>query len=280
MARYSRATRDAIAYGLARYARRDSSSARNAVGEARLDIFKWDDAQKNRVLNALAVYRSTSYSPDALARLKALPTDAEDDTSREWHVRTALAIGDFKETLAALDDLSPPQQADSRWRYLRARVLTKLDRKSDAAPIFADVAREASFHGFLAADWIDEPYAICPRTLATDPAVEKSRREPDRPGARVRVPGDRHAARSATRMGFRACAKLDDARAPPRCRSRLSARLVRPRRVLLLGRCRTRSVSTSSAFRSRSRRASNAKRAAPASIRPGPTRSSAPKARG
>ncbi|HEV7491085.1 MAG TPA: transglycosylase SLT domain-containing protein, partial [Rhodanobacteraceae bacterium] len=130
--------------------------------------------QKNRVLNALAVYRSTSYSPDALARLKALPPEAEDDASREWHVRTALALGDFKETLAALDDLSALQQADSRWRYLRARVLSKLDRKSDAQAIFADVAREASFHGFLAADWIDQPYAICARTLAADPDSEKA----------------------------------------------------------------------------------------------------------
>jgi soluble lytic murein transglycosylase len=165
--------RDAIAYGLARYARRDSASAETLWAKLG-DRFKWDDAQKNRVLNALAVYRSTSYSPDALARLKALPKDAEDDMSREWRVRTALALGDFKETLAALDDLSATQQADSRWKYLRARVLTKLDRKPDAEPIFADVAREASFHGFLAADWIGEPYAICPRTLATDPAVEKA----------------------------------------------------------------------------------------------------------
>ncbi|HEY6984738.1 MAG TPA: transglycosylase SLT domain-containing protein, partial [Rhodanobacteraceae bacterium] len=164
--------RDAIAYGLARYARRDSASTETLWAKLG-DHFKWDDAQKNRVLNALAVYRSTSYSPDALARLKALPAAAEDDLSREWHVRIALASGDFKETLAALDDLSAPQQADSRWRYLRARVLAKLDRRSEADPIFIDVAREASFHGFLAADWLDVPYAICPRTLATDPAAEK-----------------------------------------------------------------------------------------------------------
>ena len=136
--------------------------------------FQWDAAQKNRVLNALAVYRSTSYSPDALARLKALPPEAADDSSREWHVRVALADADWKETLAALDDLSAQQKADSRWRYLRGRVLTKLDRKEEAAPIFADVAREATFHGFLAADWIEQPYAICPRTLATDAAAEKA----------------------------------------------------------------------------------------------------------
>jgi soluble lytic murein transglycosylase len=165
--------RDAIAYGLARYARRDSASAETLWAKLG-DRFKWDQAQKDRALNALAVYRSTSYSPDALARLKALPDSAKDDASREWHVRIALAAADWNETLAALDDLSATQKADSRWRYLRARVLSKLDRKDDAAPIFADVAREASFHGFLAADWIGAPYAICPRTLAADPAAEKS----------------------------------------------------------------------------------------------------------
>ena len=165
--------RDAITYGLARYARRDSESAETLWAKLGAQ-YQWDDAQKNRVLNALAVFRSTSYSPDAMARLKALPDAAKDDASREWHVRIALAGGDWNETLAALDDLSATQKADSRWRYLRARVLTKLDRKADAEPVFADVAREASFHGFLAADWIGQPYAICPRTLATDPAAEKT----------------------------------------------------------------------------------------------------------
>ena len=165
--------RDAVAYGIARYARRDSAAAETMWAKLG-SRFQWDAAQKNRVLNALAVYRSTSYSPDALARLKALPPEAADDASREWHVRIALAGADWKETLAALDDLSAQQKTDSRWRYLRGRVLTKLDRKQEAAPIFADVAREASFPGFLAADWIEQPYAICPRTLATDPAAEKA----------------------------------------------------------------------------------------------------------
>ena len=165
--------RDAIAYGLARYARKDSAASETLWAKLG-DKYKWDVAQKNRVLNALAVYRSTSYSPDALARLKALPDDAKDDASREWHVRVALASGDWNETLAALNDLSAAQAADSRWRYLKARVLARLGRKAEADALFADVAREASFHGFLAADWIGEPYAICPRTLATDPAAEKA----------------------------------------------------------------------------------------------------------
>ena len=163
--------RDALSYGLAHYARRASAAAETAWSDLE-SRFKWDAAQKNRVLNALALYRSTSYSEDALARLKALPAAAEDDATREWQVRVALAGGDFKETLAALDGLSEAQAADPRWRYLRARMLAKLGRKGEAASLFVDLAQQANFYGFLAADWSERPYAICATKLAGDPAVE------------------------------------------------------------------------------------------------------------
>jgi len=95
-------------------------------------------------------------------------------------VRIALTSGDLAETLVALDRLSDTQKADARWRYLRARVLTKLDRKAEAAPILAEVAREANFYGFLAADWTGQPYTICPTALAGDPKIEAAlARQPD-----------------------------------------------------------------------------------------------------
>ena len=164
-------TRDAISLGMFRYARKNSGAAETLWADLG-DRFKWDAAQKNRVLNAIAVYRATSYESDALARLKALPREAEDDSSREWRVRVALALKDWSETLAALDGMSDAQKADARWRYLRARMLSKLDRKAEADAVFADVASEANFHGFLAADWINAPYEICTTSLAEDKAAE------------------------------------------------------------------------------------------------------------
>ena len=172
-------TRDAVSWGLARYARRDSAAAETLWADLQ-PRFQWDNVQKNRALHAIALYRATSYSPDALARLKALPDAADDDATREWHVRVALASGDFAETLAALDRLSDVQKADARWRYLRARMLGKLGRDAEARPILEDVAREANFHGFLAADWIEQPYAICSDTLAGDARTEtKLAQQPD-----------------------------------------------------------------------------------------------------
>ena len=164
--------RDAVSLGMFRYARKNSSAAEKLWADLG-DRFKWDATQKNRVLNAIAVYRATSYEADALARLKALPKAAEDDTSREWRVRVALASEDWSETLAALDAMSDEQKADARWSYLRARMLSKLNRKAEADAVFAEVATEANFHGFLAADWINAPYQICPSAVVEDKLAEK-----------------------------------------------------------------------------------------------------------
>lgn len=171
--------RDAISYGLARHARRNSAAA-ETLWAGLQSKFRWEAAQKNRILNAIAIYRSTNYSDDALARLKALPAEAADDVSREWTVRTALAGGDLETTLAALQSMPASQKADPRWRYLQARVLTKLKRDGEARPIYVELSKEANFHGFLAADWIDAPYSICPITLAEDkPAEKRIAEQPD-----------------------------------------------------------------------------------------------------
>src|SRR5262249_26457718 len=73
-----------------------------------------------------------------------------------------------------LDALSPIQKEDAEWRYLRARALTKLGKSAEAEPVFASLAREAGYFSFLAADWLAQPYAICPLQLASDPTVERS----------------------------------------------------------------------------------------------------------
>ena len=162
--------RQAAAIAFARLARRDSDSAESLW--ARLSAHLHFDAdQRGNILRAIAIDRASSYAPDALQRLTALPAAADDDASREWRVRTALAGQDWKAALAAFDGMSDAQKSDARWRYLRARVLVKLGRADEATPIFESVAREANFHGFLAADWLKLPYTICARQIAGDPAI-------------------------------------------------------------------------------------------------------------
>jgi soluble lytic murein transglycosylase len=165
-------TRDAIVIALSKLARKDADGA-NAQWNTLSSKYHFDADQRGRVLKSIGVYSASSYTPDALARLDAIPSAADDDSSREWRVRTAIAAQDWKSALHALQIMSATQQADARWRYLRGRVLVKLNREKEAEPIFASVSREANFHGFLAADWIGQPYSICSSRVDATPEQEK-----------------------------------------------------------------------------------------------------------
>ena len=160
-------SREAAVIAVTRLARRDSDAA-IAKSDALGTHFHFDAEQHGRMQRAIAVARASSFEPDALERLTNLPADALDDVAREWRVRAAVSKQDWDATLRALDALAPAQAADARWKYLRARTLTKLDRNEAAEKVFADVAQEANFHGFLAADWLKQPYAICPNETPPD----------------------------------------------------------------------------------------------------------------
>ncbi|MCQ4167625.1 transglycosylase SLT domain-containing protein [Tahibacter harae] len=164
--------RRAVVTALSRQARKDSAAA-EANYTALSKHFKFSAAERGDVAAAFALYRATEFDADALKRLANLPAAAQTDATREWRVRVALAASDWKAALAALDALGDTQKADAEWRYLRARVLRKLDRESEADALLQTLAQEANFYGFLAADWIDQPYAICPLTLQADRAAEQ-----------------------------------------------------------------------------------------------------------
>ena len=165
--------RDAVLGGLLRLARRRAAEA-EALWPALRGHFHFSETDQARVAAALALYHATDFDADAVARLAALPAEVQDDATREWRVRAALATGDWAATLAALDALSDTQKADNEWRYLRARVLGKLGRGAEAQALFAALAGEATYFGFLAADWLDRPYEICPLRVARDAAAEQA----------------------------------------------------------------------------------------------------------
>ncbi|WP_430391507.1 transglycosylase SLT domain-containing protein [Dyella sp. 20L07] len=156
--------RQAATIALERLARRQSVTA-DIAWQKLQDHFTFSPEQRNRVLYALALFHATDYDASALSRLIALPASAQTDVSREWRVRAALAQLDWKAALAAIDAMPPTQQQDGEWRWFRARALTELGRDTEAQSVLASLAREPTFFGFLAADQINAPYAICQITL-------------------------------------------------------------------------------------------------------------------
>lgn len=165
--------RQAVTLALTRLARQQSDRA-EAAWLTLQSRFRFSAAQRDAILRTLALFRATDFSSDALAQLIALPAAAQTDATHEWRARVALAGQDWPAVLAAIAAMSATQQQDGEWRYFRARALAALGRTDDAQAQFAALAAEPTFFGFLAADRLDQPYAICPLQLVADPQREQA----------------------------------------------------------------------------------------------------------
>ena len=145
--------------GLKRWGKRDPIAA-----AAALDILKTRypalAPQLSKAERLLALWIASDYHPTAPARLNGLPEVAVDGPVREWRVRVSLRQGDWAAALRALDQLSPLEQDNPRWRYWRGRTLEALGRTEEAQAVYRSIAGQRDYHGFLAADRLNLPYAI------------------------------------------------------------------------------------------------------------------------
>ncbi|WP_158882650.1 transglycosylase SLT domain-containing protein [Rhodanobacter sp. L36] len=163
----------AVTLAIARLARRQSGSADSAWQNLQTR-FAFSEQQRDKILYALALFHATDFDDQALERLIALPAAAQTDASREWRVRVALSKQKWPAVLAAIQSMPATQQQDGEWRYFLARALTELGRGDESKQVLQSLAGEATFFGFLAADRLGTPYAICPAQLAGDPQQEQA----------------------------------------------------------------------------------------------------------
>lgn len=157
-------SRHVIAIGLARLARRDPDAA-----QARLDrlqpTMQLGVADRGRVQYAIALWTVASYAPGAARRLAAVPASAYDARLHEWQVREAMARGDDTAASKAIAAMDPAQRNDPRWQYFAARLRERAGDAKGARALYQQAARTATYHGFLAADRLHQPYNLCPREL-------------------------------------------------------------------------------------------------------------------
>jgi len=69
--------------------------------------------------------------------------------------------------------MGPAQRAQSRWRWFDARAAESGGDVETAQALYRQAATAADFHGFLAADRMDLPYALCPLELGNDAALAR-----------------------------------------------------------------------------------------------------------
>ncbi len=165
--------RKAAMLAVTQLARGSSASAVRAWPRLR-QHFHFPAAMQDRILRSLALHRAYDFGDDALALLAALPDTAEDDATRAWRVRIAVAGRNWSAALAGLDALDATQKQEDSWRYLRARVLQKLGEHEKARAGFTALANAPDYWGFLAADHLDTAYAICPSDPPSDAAREQA----------------------------------------------------------------------------------------------------------
>ena len=143
-----------------------------------------DESQRGKVQYEIALWTVASYEPDSARRLSAVPESVYDEKLHEWRVRETMARGDWRAGLAALRKMPKAQREDSRWRYFEARLAEKTGDNAEAQRLFREAAKSATFHGFLAADRLQQSYALCAwipndgaaarNAIARDPAIVRA----------------------------------------------------------------------------------------------------------
>ena len=157
-------SRRIAADGLVRLAKRDPDRAEQLLARVGPTL-GFGETERGRVLYEIALWTVASYLPGSAQRLAAVPASAYDERLHEWQVREAMARGDDATALKAIDAMDTPQRSDPRWQYFAARLRERRGDRVAANALYAQAARTATFHGFLAADRLKAPYALCPREL-------------------------------------------------------------------------------------------------------------------
>jgi len=170
-------------YGLMRLAKSSPTNAETQLPQYAAAL-GMNETERGKVLYEAALWTVASYEPDSARRLNAVPEAVYDEKLHEWRTREAMARGDWRAALAAIRKMPKSQREDSRWRYFEARLAEMTGDNAEAQRLFREAAKSPTFHGFLAADRIDQSYALCAwipndgaqarAAVAKDPAIVRA----------------------------------------------------------------------------------------------------------
>ena len=121
---------------------------------------RFDDADRGRAYRTIGLSAAYNHDPRALRWLSRASAGSDDATLRQWRVRAALRSGRWDAVLDFLDRLTAEEQLDPKWRYWRARALEANADRDGAQRLYRSLAESRNYHGFLAADTLNAPYAM------------------------------------------------------------------------------------------------------------------------
>lgn len=101
------------------------------------------------------------YQPPQAAMIQQLNPKQQDAELTEWQLRNSILQQDWQVVDQQLAQLPLATRSKDRWRYWQARALisqTKPAAHDRAAQIYAELAQNRSFYGFMAADKLGSEY--------------------------------------------------------------------------------------------------------------------------
>jgi len=168
-----------VDFGLRRLVRSDADAAWRAF-EAVQDAFSWSTVERGGILAELALWSAVERATATTQRMHAVPPEYRDARLYEWWARYAIAAGDWPQLVEVLAAMPAEHRDDARWRYWSARALSETGAATQSRALLGELAEEANFYGFLAADALDLPYSICPLEPSVDgTAVDRLADRPD-----------------------------------------------------------------------------------------------------
>lgn len=158
-------------HGLARLGKADPDRA-EALLPQYASALQFTEADRGRALYMVALWTAASLLPESGRRLAAVPAASYDERLHEWQVRAAIARSDWPAALNAIRRMGDEQRNDSKYQYFEGRLAELTGDRATARARYAAAADQPEFHGFLAADRLDQPYALCPAQVDADAATK------------------------------------------------------------------------------------------------------------
>jgi soluble lytic murein transglycosylase len=150
--------RDAIGYGLDRLAKKEPQQAETLWLSAQQHL-KFTPAEHAKVESALGVQQALRHEAVAVPRLAAIPAELRTQDGNVWLMRAAARAGDWKSVLSATQQLKFDNERDAAGgQYWQARALEQTGKKRAAKALYAKIATQPTFYGFLAADQLGQNY--------------------------------------------------------------------------------------------------------------------------
>jgi len=156
-------------YGIKRLARRDVAAAADFWESVRDKHYNEVPEEAAEIDEFIALRGAFQHHPRALEWLAEIKDPGE--KVQDWRIRAALSQQDWWAALQWIEALPAEERYSDQWRYWRGRIL---ELQSETLPalriaserIYADLSKERSYHGFMAADRLGDAYQ-----LKSDPLV-------------------------------------------------------------------------------------------------------------